>query len=243
MVSLVPYFCQGRAKGGQFCPFLWYSRFMILSTLVYVLKSRNQGDFDRVYTVFSKKYGKINFVAKGARKPLAKLSGYLERPAKASVSLTGGQTLKLTSALSDTQYLGIKGNLTSLNLALRGMDLANKLILAPEPDAEIFKLIGGFLDTEEALAKKNSLLWQKHLAYYYFIVKLITILGYGLEENKLLIDNRSAARWLLALCQEKNFQGVLKFFDSTKFPKYWEKEFKSWNSIFTKIIENIPSLE
>lgn len=216
---------------------------MILNTLVYVLKSRNQGDFDRVYTVFSKKYGKIEFVAKGARKPLAKLSGYLERPAKASVSLVEGQTLKLTSALSDAQYLKIKGNLTSLNLALRGMDLANKLILAPEPDIEIFKLIGGFLDTEEVLAKKDSFLWQKHLAYYYFIVKLVNILGYGLEENKLLLENRLTAKWLLALCQKKNFPEALKFFEKTEFPKYWQKEFKSWNTIFTKIIKDIPSLE
>lgn len=216
---------------------------MILNTLVYVLKSRNLGDFDRVYTVFSKKYGKIEFVAKGARKPLAKLSGYLERPAKASVSLAEGQTLKLTGALSDTQYLKIKGNLTSLNLALRGMDLVNKLILAPEPDIEIFKLIGGFLDTEEVLAKKDSYLWQKHLAYYYFIVKLVNILGYGLEENKLLLGNRLTAKWLLALCQKKNFPEALKFFEKTEFSKYWQKEFKSWNVIFTKIIGDIPSLE
>jgi hypothetical protein len=123
------------------------------------------------------------------------------------------------------------------------MDLANKLILAPEPDTEIFKLIGGFLDTEEALVKKNSLLWQKHLAYYYFIVKLITILGYGLEENKLFLDNQPTARWLLALCREKNFQGAIKFFEKTKFPKYWDKEFKNWNTIFRKIIKDIPSLE
>ncbi len=224
---------------------------MILSTPIYVLKSKNQGNSDRAYTVFSKKYGKINIIAKGARKPLAKLSGYLERPAKASVSLSEGQTLRLVSALSQSQYLQLKGNLTSLSLSLKGLDLASKLILAPEPDLNIWKLIGGFLDAEEVLAKQNAPLWQKHLAYYYFIIKLIAILGYGLGDTGNFEEAPSASsgqvqstkKWLVVLSRAKSFKEASIFFNTTKFPRYWEKEFKEWNTIFRKIIGRIPSLE
>jgi len=111
------------------------------------------------------------------------LSGYLERPAKASVSLAEGRNLKLVSALSQSQYLSLKSNLTSLSLSLKGLDLASKLILAPEPDLELWKLIGGFLEAEDVLVKRNAPLWQKYLAYYYFIIKLIAILGYGFGED------------------------------------------------------------
>lgn len=216
---------------------------MILSTPIYVLKSKNQGDSDRVYTVFSKKYGKIEFVAKGARKTLAKLSGYLERPAKASVSLAEGQGLKLVSALSQSQYLQLKGNLTSLSLSLKGLDLASKLILAPEPDLGLWKLIGGFLEAEEVLAKRNAPLWQKHLAYYYFIIKLTALLGYGFGGDSDFENKSSAGKWLIALSQAKNFKEASLFFDNTNFPKYFEKEFKAWNAIFRKIISRIPSME
>lgn len=216
---------------------------MLLSTPIYVLKSQNRGDSDRVYTAFSKKYGKIEFVAKGARKTLAKLSGYLERPAKASVSLTEGQGLKLISALSQSQYLGLKSNLTSLGLCLKGLDLADKLILAPEPDIELWKIIGGFLEAEEVLAKHNAPLWQKYLAYYYFIIKLIAILGYAFGEDSSFENKSSAGKWLIALSRAKNFKEASVFFDNTDFPQYFEKEFKAWNAIFRKIISRIPSLE
>jgi len=215
---------------------------MILTTPIYILKSKNQGESDRVYTVFSKKYGKIDIIAKGARKTLAKLSGYLERPAKATVSLSDGQTLKLVSALSQSQYLQTKGNLTSLSLSLKGLDLTSKLILEPEPDLVLWKLIGGFLDTEEALAKQNAPLWQKHLAYYYFIIKLITILGYGLEEEESLKLPLQTKNWLIALNKAKNFKEASSFFNATNFSRYFEQEFKTWGTIFKKIIDQIPFL-
>lgn len=58
-----------------------------------ILRSFSSGEFDRIYWIFSRDKGKIDFVAKGARKPLAKLAGGLEPLTQIEIFLIKGRKI------------------------------------------------------------------------------------------------------------------------------------------------------
>lgn len=77
-----------------------------------ILKSFKSGEFDRIYWAFSRDQGKINFIAKGVRKPLAKLAGGLEPLTKADIFLIKGKKMdRVVGASVLDQFVEIQKNL------------------------------------------------------------------------------------------------------------------------------------
>ncbi len=58
-----------------------------------VLRARNLGEADRIYTLFTVARGKVDAVGKGARRPKSQLAGRLEFASLASLSLHRGRSL------------------------------------------------------------------------------------------------------------------------------------------------------
>ena len=67
------------------------------STDALVLRARPIGEADRVYTLLTKERGKVDAVAKGARRPRSAMGGRLEPLAEVRVSLHRGRSLDVVT--------------------------------------------------------------------------------------------------------------------------------------------------
>jgi DNA repair protein RecO (recombination protein O) len=65
-----------------------------------VLRRDDVREWDRLYTVFTREYGKLRLIAKGARRPRAKLAGSLEPYGAVDLHIAGGRTLDRVIAVS-----------------------------------------------------------------------------------------------------------------------------------------------
>ena len=65
------------------------------STEALVLKHSNVGETDRLITLYTKNYGKVQAYAKGVRKINSRLAGYLEPLNRVSILLRQGRNLPL----------------------------------------------------------------------------------------------------------------------------------------------------
>jgi len=59
----------------------------------FVIKRKNYRDSDRIVTLFSKEEGKVGFIAKGIKKPKAKLTSFIEPFVESKYRLIGGGNL------------------------------------------------------------------------------------------------------------------------------------------------------
>ncbi len=77
-----------------------------------ILSRRDFGESDRLLTLFTPRHGKIRAIAKGARKPSAKLSGHVELFARSDCVIYRGRNLDiLTQAELVDAYLGLRDDL------------------------------------------------------------------------------------------------------------------------------------
>jgi len=58
-----------------------------------VLRARNLGEADKIFTLFTRAHGKVNAVGKGVRRPKSALGGRLELLSEATVTLHRGRNL------------------------------------------------------------------------------------------------------------------------------------------------------
>jgi DNA repair protein RecO (recombination protein O) len=75
----------------------------------FVLRARNLGEADRIYTLFTAERGKLDAIAKGVRRTKSRLAGKLEFLAEASLSLHRGRTLDVivSAEIANTQWRAI----------------------------------------------------------------------------------------------------------------------------------------
>lgn len=81
-------------------------------TQAIILSRRDFGESDRLLTLFTPERGKIRAIAKGARKPGAKLSGHVELFARSDLMIHRGRNLDIISqAELIDPYLGLREDL------------------------------------------------------------------------------------------------------------------------------------
>ena len=81
-------------------------------TQAIILSRRDFGESDRLLTLFTPQHGKLRAIAKGARKPSAKVSGHVELFARSDVVIHKGRNLDiLTQAELIDPYLGLREDL------------------------------------------------------------------------------------------------------------------------------------
>jgi DNA repair protein RecO (recombination protein O) len=114
------------------------------STDAIVLRARPLGEADRVYTLLTRERGKVDAVAKGARRPRSSLGGRLEPLAEVRVALHKGRSLDvITEVRTITSYWN--GLVRPDALATASL-FAETVDMFCEPDLalpEIYALLGG----------------------------------------------------------------------------------------------------
>ncbi|MFQ3549611.1 MAG: DNA repair protein RecO [Armatimonadota bacterium] len=104
-----------------------------------VVKRIDLGEKDRIITIFTKEYGKISAVAKGARRPGSKLAGASELMSYSKLFLSKGKDLDiLTQADIKESFPNVRCNLNSLAHAIYILELASSFVDENQPNPDLF---------------------------------------------------------------------------------------------------------
>jgi DNA repair protein RecO (recombination protein O) len=145
-----------------------------------ILNKKNVGETDRIYSIYTLEGGKIRSLAKGVRKPQAKLAGFLENITLADVTVFRNHGLgKITGSIVENNYSAIKKDHDALFEIFLAMAIFDKLVDFENPDNKVFELLRNYLDAMELSCKLGDV-GKFSLLRLGFVVKLLDSLGYSL---------------------------------------------------------------
>lgn len=150
------------------------SKNLIYKTEGIILKSAERGEADRLFTIYTREYGKIQARARSVRKQESKLKGFLEPLTHSIFALAKSRTIDIITDIESINiFPHLRANLESLNKACYVATLADKLIVGPEPDEALWGLL------------LNSLVeLDQHNRLDQFEEKFLEILGYGTQAER-----------------------------------------------------------
>jgi len=137
-----------------------------------VIRKIKLAEADRILTLYTPEFGKIEAVAKGVRKPKSKMAGHLELLTYSQINLARGRNLDtVIGAQTIDSYLNLKNDLLLTSSGLYAAELVNQFTVAHVASPELFKL---FLETLSRLSKADS----PELTMRYFELHLLDQAGY-----------------------------------------------------------------
>jgi DNA repair protein RecO (recombination protein O) len=139
-----------------------------------ILRRRNIGEADSIFTVLSPHAGKFDAVARGVRKPRSRMRGHLEPLTRSKLLLARGRTLDVfTQAETLTSYRGIHDDLELSAAALYCAELVDRFTAEHVEQPGIYELLLDTLDALEAGAPP-------HVVRHYEI-HLLLLTGFELQ--------------------------------------------------------------
>ncbi|HOO90857.1 MAG TPA: DNA repair protein RecO [Syntrophales bacterium] len=158
-------------------------------TEAFVLRFLNYGESDRIVTFFTREFGKIRGIAKGARRSRKRFSNAIE-PFSHSILLfsrMGEEGLSLIENCDVIDhYPHIRENLQRTMTASYMIDLIHQFTDEGKKSAAIFQLLAGFLELLEA---GNGL----EETTRFFELRLLALSGYEPSLERCIICNTSLA--------------------------------------------------
>ena len=160
---------------------------MITKTDAMVLKSMRYRDSSKIVTFYTRRYGKIKAIAKGARDTKSKFGAALEPMTLSSLVLYKKEQrdLQLVSHCDIVkQYKRIHAEMARMSVALSALELVNQLTHDEEENLPLFSLLVNTFDTlEQAEMKFESLL-------YAFEIRIAALFGFALHLEKCISCGR-----------------------------------------------------
>ncbi|MFI5386325.1 MAG: DNA repair protein RecO [Fimbriimonadales bacterium] len=158
-----------------------------------VLRRRDSGESDRRLTVLTSELGKIDIVAKGARKAGSRLAGSSDPLVVATFSLaTGKKNLFITQTQPITSFRGLRTDYERLSFALALCELYSIVIPWEEPFPEAFDLLNRSLKCVEKHEKPLvALVWAE--------LQLFSLTGFLPAFDRSCVDDepvREASPWV-----------------------------------------------
>ncbi len=117
---------------------------MIVTTESIVLRTRKQGDSSRIVTLYTKDFGKLNVIAKGAREMRSPFASALQLFNHLSVVFYKKENRDLyllSKAETVTKMTGIQLSMEQLTAASKIVDLVQRTMHDEQPDAKLFELL------------------------------------------------------------------------------------------------------
>src|SRR3989338_2786561 len=162
----------------------------------FIISKRFSREHDRIFTIYTKEYGKIEALAQGVLKLESKLAGNLELLSKASLLIARGRVFDRVAGIDvEERFADIKKNLQKLVVALHSAEILHGMVHEKAPDASLFALLEDFFEELNTLSEKTETRRALYLSHL-FIIKLSLILGYR-------SNSRVAKQFLDALVQKK----------------------------------------
>jgi DNA repair protein RecO (recombination protein O) len=153
-----------------------------------ILRKKEVGETDRLYTIYTESAGKLQFVGKGVRKPEAKLAGQLETLMQGMIIVVKGRGAgKIAGAVAEKNYAHVRNDLDILKRVLEAVNIFERLVGWEQGDRELYGLLGTYLQIADDLArekKKDKVL----LLTEGFLFQLFAHLGYALETGTCVVS-------------------------------------------------------
>ena len=145
----------------------------------FLLHHRPHGETSLIVDVFTKKNGKMSFIAKGAKKPKSKFFGYLTPFTKLRITYTGRSELKTLTNI-DRDFSKSTNSLSKTSYSLLYInELLIRLLPKDAVHEDLFQLYESFL--VKIHAGENI-----ELTLRSFELDMLEMLGYGLDfENEI----------------------------------------------------------
>ena len=141
------------------------------TSLCIVLRASNYKESDKMLTLFSREWGKIDALARGCRKPVSSLLSSTDVLccAEFGFHIKDGRYY-ITQAVPKINFYDIRKNMNALMTALLLLEICEKSVMPAEPNGRLFALLAGALF---ALANKDD----PKKVLIFFIYKMLDILG------------------------------------------------------------------
>ncbi|MCX6760551.1 MAG: DNA repair protein RecO [Candidatus Nealsonbacteria bacterium] len=140
----------------------------------FILKKNDRGEANRIFTVYTKDFGKLDLLARAERKITSKLRGGLELFYFSEIEFIQGKHYKtLIDAVLIDSFKSLKKDLKTLSVLSKISEVFDSLVREADPDEKIWNLL------MEVFKKLNST--RPEIVYYYFFWNFITTLGYRPE--------------------------------------------------------------
>jgi DNA repair protein RecO (recombination protein O) len=155
-------------------------------TQAIILKRRDFGEADRLLTVLTPEHGKIDLIAKGARKPNSQKTGHVELFTRADMLVHRGRELDIAvQAEMIAPYLEIREDLQRGAYASYCAELLDRFATAGEEDfADLFQLMD---DTLGRLCLDSD----PRLAARYYEMHLLDLVGFRPELNECVVSRET----------------------------------------------------
>lgn len=159
----------------------------------FILKKTNRGESDRIFTIYTKDFGKLEILGKAIRKIKSKLRAGVEIFYLSEIEFIQGKTHKtLTDTILIDNFQNIRKDLKKLSIAYKISEIADRFLKGEEKDEEIWNLLQEIFDKLNNLKLEirkqpsgESLdsfgIGRLEIIYYYFLWNLLSVLGYQLE--------------------------------------------------------------
>ena len=155
----------------------------------FVLRKNDFWEADRIFTIFTKDFGKLEILGRAIRKIKSKLRGGMRLFSLTNIEFIQGKTYKtLTDASLIENFPDLRKDLKRLKISYEISEISDDLIRGQEKDEKIWNLLR---ETFQRLNKSSLSVEEYWLIYYYFFWNFLSILGYRPELN------------LCAICQKK----------------------------------------
>ena len=142
-----------------------------------ILKRQNVRESDKIVTIYTKDYGKIQALAKGSRKIKSKLAGSLEPFFYTRLMLAHGRNIdKIASSEVIENFSKLREDLSKINLSSYIVDLLDRLTKVHHGDTIIFNLLRQtFLVLENKNRIKNE---EAKKIKLFFVWRMLSLLGF-----------------------------------------------------------------
>lgn len=172
-------------------------------TKAVVLSKKTIGESDAQVVLYTELLGKIELIARGLKKPTAKLSHHLESINLINASLVAVNHKHLTSALATKTFPNLRKNELALSIALRSLEILQEGIISPERDEFLWQELISFLDDlEEISTKKNDrLILSRSLYFLSRLVQALGLLPDSIDDlkNDLSLKGKAVLRQLVSI--------------------------------------------
>jgi len=148
-------------------------------TQAFTFQKSDTNEADRVFSVFSNNYGRLDLFAKAIRKINSKLKGGINIFSFSDIEFIQGKNRKtLTDSSTIKRFDNINDNLEKFNVANKIGNILEDFLKGEERDNKVFDLlyeIFSKLNDNRTDGQKSNLL------YYYFLWNFLAIQGYRPE--------------------------------------------------------------
>jgi DNA repair protein RecO (recombination protein O) len=185
-------------------------------TQAIVLKSQRQGETSKILTVYTRAFGKIKIIAKGARSVRSRFGGSLEPLNYIAMVFYEKETREL-QFLSQADIIEtfpkINQDLQKTALAMAACELLNQLEVGVAPNPLLFRLL---LETLRGINNSDK---RPHNCFRVFQVRLLEIFGFkpnltsclkcGSQKQDEVLFDVGRGGYICAECQKSTATGTI----------------------------------